>query len=83
MTDNEVTLAIALSQCRFLPRSWDKRFAISMGEHARQRPLKPITSKQRRALTKLVHKYRDQLPENVVEINRIERERLHIEDNSR
>lgn len=62
MTAQETALAIALGACRFVPGSWEKRFARDMAARARARPEDPLMPKQARWLRRLHHKYRRQIP---------------------
>lgn len=60
MTEEEITTILQLSECRFSPGSWDKRFVRDMTHEASQlNPL--ITEKQAEQLPRLRQKYRKQL----------------------
>ena len=61
MTKTERAKAITLSRCRFLPGSWDKRFARSMGWIAQHNPSVVLTKKQKWALDAMVYRYRRQV----------------------
>ncbi len=62
MTTEEITLAGELSRSRFVPGSWEKRFARDMGAIARESPQKDLTTRQARWLRILHHKFRRQIP---------------------
>ena len=65
MTDAERTLARALGCCTFLPASSQKRFARNIAAQAEA--VDPqITDKQRRYLHIMVHRYRRQIPADVL-----------------
>lgn len=53
-------LARRLSGCRFLPGSWDKRFAHDMAALASAEPI-AFTERQAESLRRLAHRYRKQL----------------------
>ncbi|HEX2868777.1 MAG TPA: hypothetical protein VHO03_17180 [Ignavibacteriales bacterium] len=59
MTAEEKRAAIALGRCRFLPASWNKRFAQDMSSLACTGG--EITEKQRTCLWKVVYRYRRQI----------------------
>ena len=64
MTDRGREAARALSACRFLPGSFDKRFAQSMAALAGKGD-GALTEKQHRLLWKMVYRYRRQIPDTV------------------
>lgn len=67
MTPEEVRMATCLGGCRFTPGSFDKRFARTMAEKARQAA--PLVSAGQAALIRdKVRRYRRQLPREVVEL---------------
>lgn len=57
-TKQEIAAAHALAFVTFLPASFDKRFARGIQEIEEA----GITDKQREYLTKIVHRYRRQIP---------------------
>ncbi len=60
MTEAEISTILRLSECRFSPGSWDKRFVRDMQHEASQlNPL--ITERQAEQLPRLAHRYRKQL----------------------
>lgn len=61
MTPDQITKALKLRTCSFLPGSWDKRFAKDIGDVAKQDPGKELTPAQAEWLDKLTHRYRRQL----------------------
>ena len=65
MSADEIRMGTALGLCRFVPATFDKRFAGEMALWARDdEPL--ITEKQSECLRRMVHKYRRQIPADVV-----------------
>lgn len=56
MTEKERATAQALAQCRFLPGSWDKRFALDMAAQS------TVTEKQAQNIARLAWRYRKQMP---------------------
>lgn len=65
MTEDERRMAEVLGRCRILPGSPEKRFAGAMATLAAQHePL--ITVRQAEWLRVLVHRYRRQIPADVV-----------------
>jgi hypothetical protein len=62
MTDSERILASELVACRFVPGSFEKRFARDLASIARELPEKAITVKQTRWLRILHHRFRRQIP---------------------
>lgn len=62
MTREEMVLAGELSRSRFVPGSWEKRFARDIATLASERPEKALTPKQGRWLRILHHKFRRQIP---------------------
>lgn len=65
MTDDEQSMALALSRCTFVPGSFAKRFARDLGQIAdADEPC--ITEKQAALLRKQVVHYRRQIPGAVV-----------------
>jgi hypothetical protein len=65
MTADEIRMGEALGYCRVLPASFDKRFVGEMAACARDDE-PAITEKQAECLRRLVHKYRQQIPADVV-----------------
>jgi hypothetical protein len=65
MSIDEQRMGEALGLCRVLPASFDKRFAAEMAACARD-DAPAITEKQAECLCRLVHKYRRQIPADVV-----------------
>jgi len=61
MTTEQIEKAKQLSRCRFLPGSFDKRFARDMGSIAENKPDHELTEKQSAYLDKLAYKYRRQI----------------------
>ncbi len=57
-------IALALAKCTFLPGSWDKRFARDMAAAAKISA--DLTTKQAAHVLRLGHKYRRQLPTEIV-----------------
>ena len=66
MTPEERALARELARCRFIPGSFEKRFARHMATIARDasEPAKPLSAGQARWLRILHHKFRRQIPEH-------------------
>lgn len=60
MTPRETQIAIALSHCRFLPGSYQKRFVREMADTAKHNSAHELTCKQVRYLGILWHQYRGQ-----------------------
>jgi hypothetical protein len=60
MTPREQQIAIALSRCRFLPGSQQKRFVRDMADKAKHGPAHELTIKQQRYLGILWYQYRVQ-----------------------
>lgn len=58
MTDAEKRACIAIGNGRFLPGTWDKRFARKMAEQALRSPEKELSEKQREQIHRIMHKYR-------------------------
>jgi hypothetical protein len=58
MTDAEKKACIAIGNGRYLPGTWDKRFARKMHEIALQSPDKGLSEKQRDQIKRIMHKYR-------------------------
>lgn len=65
MTDNEIALARALWNCSFPPATAQKRFARNLAEQA-SAPDPKITDAQRRYLHVMVHRYRRQIPAEIL-----------------
>lgn len=63
MTDIEKTIAINLNKCRYLPASFEKRFARDMSFIAENNPTIELTEKQREQLYRQLKIYRKQLPQ--------------------
>lgn len=61
MTDEQRQAVKALSKCRFLPASWDKRFVRDMCRLAEKPDAPMLTEKQTRKLDDVTFKYRAQL----------------------
>lgn len=66
MTRHEREVARALSECSFLPGTWEKKFASDMGERADKAPGKPISGRQALCLERLAWKFRRQMPRHLV-----------------
>lgn len=66
MTQTEKEIALALGNCTFLPGSWDKRFARDLAFAAKNSPDVAFTERQAAHLLRLAHKYRRQLPAEIV-----------------
>lgn len=62
--EDELAMAAALARCSFTPGSWDKRFARDVA--AQLRATAYITQRQAESLRQMVHRYRRQLPPEVV-----------------
>ena len=62
MTREQVEIALALGNVRFLPASFDKRFAQNMHGLASVEPEKELTEKQVEWLYRILYKYRKQVP---------------------
>lgn len=62
MTQDERWLALSLEPGRitYLPASWDKRFARSLAEKARD-PDALLSERQREQMRRMAHRYRGQL----------------------
>lgn len=65
MTDAERRLAKALADCTFPPATSQKRFARSIAAQAEMAEPQ-ITDKQRAYLHMMVHRYRRQIPTNIL-----------------
>lgn len=63
MTNDELAALHALSGCRFLLASWDKRFVRDLGERAAADASAALSPKQQATLWRLVVKYRGQIGE--------------------
>jgi len=64
MTTEEINIARALHfRCRYLPGSFEKRFARSIKELADEYPDKALTDRQRSWLYQQLKRYRRQIPE--------------------
>jgi hypothetical protein len=68
MTEDQKAMAIHLGVCMFVPGSYDKRFAKNMWFLAAENPDQAITERQHNCLCKMTHRYRRQIPRDVVEI---------------
>ena len=67
MTPEEVSMASALGACRFTPASFDKRFARTMADKARQAV--PLVSFAHAALLReKVRRYRRQIDDHIVDL---------------
>jgi hypothetical protein len=62
--EDELTMARALAGCSFTPGTWDKRFARDLA--AQLRATEQITQAQAENLRRMVHRYRRQIPAEVV-----------------
>lgn len=58
MTDAEINACMAIGNGRFLPGTWDKRFARKMAEKALQTPESDLSEKQREQIKRIMQKYR-------------------------
>lgn len=58
MTEKERLACIAIGNGRFLPGTWDKRFARKMADLAQQSPEKELSEKQREQIRRIMYKYR-------------------------
>lgn len=65
MTSDEIRMGEALGLCRFVPASFDKRFVGEMAACARDEA-PSITEKQATLLRRMVHRYRRQLPREIL-----------------
>lgn len=65
LDDTDRLLIQNLRLCSFLPASFDKRFARSMG-HIAERTAGELTDRQRSCLNALVYRYRRQIPAPIV-----------------
>ena len=61
MTREQRITALMLGKCRFLPGSFDKRFARSMRDIALYKPAQELTEKQAECLVKMAGRYRRQM----------------------
>jgi hypothetical protein len=61
MTPVQIDTAKKLGTCRFLPGSFDKRFARDMESIAKNKPEHELTEKQSAYLEKLAYKFRRQI----------------------
>ncbi len=66
MTEDEKTMARALSKCTFVPGILVKRFARNLAFMAEQAQPKPLTPLQAEFLRSAVVRYRRQIPDDVV-----------------
>lgn len=66
MTDDERTLARALSRCTFVPATATKRFARDMGDRAAMDESPELTPKQKKYLYEAVIRFRRQIPGDTV-----------------
>ncbi len=60
MTADQTEISIKLGNCRFLPGSWDKRFARNVYDKAVSG--KELTENQKEWIYRLLYSYRGQLP---------------------
>jgi hypothetical protein len=60
--DPYVQMLSALVRCTFPVGSWDKRFVRDLVG----RPISGMTEKQRASIVRLVHKYRRQIPTEII-----------------
>jgi len=60
--DPYIVMLAALVRCTFLPASWDKRFVNGMFD----RDITKATDRQRATIVRLVHRYRRQIPTEVI-----------------
>ena len=75
MTPAEIVVAKALGRCSFLPGCWDKRFSRDMAFLAEHSPERELSDRQGAHLLRLCHKYRRQIPAEVIEAALDEMER--------
>lgn len=68
MTADEVTMALALGRCSFVPATFDKRFAGALWSRAKYVTEPQITAREAALLRVKVHRYRRQLPSDVVRL---------------
>jgi hypothetical protein len=69
MTDDERRMAIALGRCRFLPATFDKRFAFKLATRAELQAPK-ISLGEADLLRRLTKRYRRQLSPAIVALGR-------------
>lgn len=58
MTEAEKKACIAIGNGRYLPGTWDKRFARKMAEKALQAPESDLSERQREQIKRIMQKYR-------------------------
>lgn len=58
MSDKEIQACIAIGNGRYLPATWDKKFARKMQETALQRPDYELSDAQRVQIRRIMQKYR-------------------------
>ena len=62
MTADQIEISLALGNLRFLPGSFDNRFAHNVAARAKAEPGKVLTESQNEWLLRILYKYRGQLP---------------------
>lgn len=62
MTNDEQTICKAIGTVRFLPGSWDKRFANNMAALAVSDPQVELSAGMKEWIYRILYKYRRQLP---------------------
>jgi hypothetical protein len=62
MEDYQQKICLALGNVRYLPGSFDKRFALNMSSIARLQPEKVLSKSQNEWMFRILYKYRKQLP---------------------
>jgi hypothetical protein len=63
MTKDQLLISKALGSIRYLPGSFDKRFALNLAHIAEDCQEKELTEKQNEWMYRLLYKYRNQLPQ--------------------
>lgn len=69
MTRDEQQICLAIGNVRYLPGTWDKRFARKMAEIAEQNPAKELSEGQKTQVYRILYKYRKQMP-RLYELNK-------------
>lgn len=62
MTAEQIEISLKLGNCRFLPGTWDKRFAHKLHSIATTDSNEELTETQKEWVYRLLYKYRGQLP---------------------
>lgn len=62
MTENEKIIALALGVCRYLPASFEKRFARDLSAIAKNNPDYELSERQKEQLYNQLKSYRGQIP---------------------